>query len=168
MLNSSAVNVRAVKDDMRCSMSSLLHLVASRGAFDACGPAHIPIMHAFRQPECCADGRSAKAQMTRYEHQRTGVSCVWVIGPAKQMINKRSPPSGFAGLARALLPPVMRPFRALLEKLAPIGYQDEAGFHYGSNGQAQPNQSMSPRLDGPAGPQDTRIVAHWEHKNPAR
>ena len=72
------------------------------------------------------------------------VSCVRAIGPAKQMVNKRGPPNGFAGHARALLSMVIRPFRALLEKFAPIGYQDEAGFHYGSSSEAQPHQSVRP------------------------
>jgi len=129
---------------MRCSMSSLLQFVVSRGAFDSRGPAHIPIMRAFRQSECRADGRSAKAQMTRYEHQRIRVSCVWVIGPAKQMLNKRSPPSAFARYARARLFLLIQPFRAMIEKLAPIGFQDETGFHYGSSGEAQPHQSVRP------------------------
>jgi len=149
-------------------MSSLLQLVVSRGAFDSRGRDHIRITHPCRQTENRAEARPAKAQRIRRRQETRIFRCVRAIRPAKQMVNKRRPPSGFACLARALLPPVIRPFRALLEKLAPIGYQDEAGFHYGSNGQAQPNQSMSPRLDGPAGPQDTRIVAHWEHKNPAR
>jgi hypothetical protein len=146
ILNSSAVNVRAVKDDMRCSMSSLLQLMVSSEAFDSRGPAHIRITRPFRQSENRAEGRPAKAQRTRLRHRKMRVSCVRAIGPAKQMVSKRSPPSGFAGLARALHHPVIRPCRALLEKLAPIGYQDEAGFHYDSNGQAQPNQSASPTI----------------------
>jgi hypothetical protein len=125
-------------------MSSLLQLRVSKGAFDSGVPTHIPIINAFRQTECGADGRSAKAQEIRRERRKMRVSCVRVIGPAKQMINKRSPPSGFARYARAWLFLVIQPFRAMIEKLAPIGYQDETGFHFGSSSKEQPRQPARP------------------------
>ena len=125
-------------------MSSPLQLRVSKEAFDPGGPTHIPIIHAFRQTERRADGRLAKAQKTRRERRKMRVSCVWVIGPAKQMVNKRSPPRGFARYARARLFLLIQPFRAVIERLVPIGYQDETGFHYGSNSQTRPDQSASP------------------------
>ena len=125
-------------------MSSPLQLRVSKGAFDSGGLTHIPIIHAFRPTECRADGRLAQAQKTRRERRKMRVSCVRVIGPAKQMVNKRSLPSRFARCGRAWLFLVIRPFRAVIEKLVPIGYQDEAGFHYGSSSEAQAHQSVRP------------------------
>ena len=125
-------------------MSNPLQLRVSKGAFDSGGLTHIPIIHAFHQTEGRANGRLAKAQKTRREHRKMRVSCVRVIGPAKQMVNKRSPPSGFVRYARAWLFLVIQPLMAMIEKLAPIGFQDETGFHYGSIGEAQPHQSVRP------------------------
>ena len=109
-------------------MSSLVQLMVSKEAFHSGGPTHIPIIHAFRQTERRADGRLAKAQATRREHRKMRVSCVRVIEPAKQMINKRSPPRRVCTLRASVVVLVIQPFRAVIEKLVPIGYQDESGL----------------------------------------
>ena len=46
----------------------------------------------------------------------------------------------------------------MLEKIAPIGYEDETGFHYGVNSQAQPDQFASPTIDSPSRPRGSPAV----------
>lgn len=124
-------------------------------------------IHPFRQSTSRAGDRAAQAQNTRRERRKMRVSCLRVIGPAKQMFNKRGPPGGFALRARALLFLVARPLKAMLEKHIPIGYQDETGFHYGSIRGTQPSQPVSPHYRVPPAPKHPSVDRLGEPKDPA-
>src|ERR1039458_1914137 len=77
--------------------------------------------------------RPARARINRCECREIQDSGVRLVGPGKQNSDKESPISQVARQARRAWFRLISTGRALVDKLAPVGYQDETGFHFGSD-----------------------------------
>ena len=102
--------------------------------------------HSTRQPVGQSQDKSLRV-LNNTEVPASGRSA-WL----KQSFKSASPSNEFAARSRGWRSRFVTPFKPILERLAPIGYQDESGFHYGCESEEGTAGARSSAEDYSSGP----------------